>query len=1803
MIHQIKEMYKNRAITSALFACLISLLFSLYGLKTFAQTSNGSIDQIYAAGARGNEFEHVNLYNGHLTFKLPLGGINGRGSSSVEGPSVVIEQNWFTKWFSTEELTTSYPSRDIIFSPSFYYTGAVSIQRTVWWNPTTCSTGPYSSVAGTNRTHTGLVFTKADGTKINLRDDIYDGSTVTRQQCTTYRVSRGTIFKAEDDSGITFISDTEILDVDGYQNGYNSQEILTGVLKFKDGTTYRFNSDRSVAVTDRNGNQTTITDNKITDNLNREITTTRIWSNPDDPTTIKTFVNYPGIAGAPRQLKIHRLLLQNRIRADLEQQVKSISNLFPGMSVPSWAEEICNPLVISSVELPDGRQFKFFYNNYAELARVEFPQGGAVEYDHYPEAQGSYNSIVHRRLKEKRVYPDGGIGNNFESKTSYAYWYGYEGSTIPTDPFASNGRSEITIETRDVNSNLVEKSKHYFYGNARSAMENNGGATFGIYRYWKEGQGYKTEVFDTSGSGNTVLRRVETTWSQNNVSWWNSSLPDYAAPPNSPKITQTKTTYVDSGQISRQVFGYDQFNNRTDIWEYYQNAGAQEAFFRRQHIDYVTDSTYTSHTGAHLRSLPLKTWISSDSNGNNKVSVTDYEYDNYTPDTQQIPPRHAALLNRMSTTGRASGFDANYVKRGNVTKVTGYANASNSTESVSAYMQYDVLGNLVKTIDPKGYAIAIDYTDNFGLPDGEARTTSAPTQLGGQQTFAFPTKTTNPLGHLAYVQYDYFTGKQVNAEDANGIISKTVYSGVLDRATQAATAIGTGLERQTTTNYDDVNHKVTTTSDFNSLGDNALKIESIFDGLGRITETREFEASGGHIVTKTQYDALGRAFKSSNPYRPSEITSSNPVLWTSAKFDPLSRVTEVEKQDGSKTFTTYDGNVITTTDQSQKQRRLITDALERVVRVDEPVETFDSQGNVISVTLGSVTAPAQSTSYSYDELGNLKNVTQGNQVRTFVYDSLSRLKSAAAPESGTTSYTYDANSNLLTKTDARGVTTSFSYDELNRSLTKSYTGELSGQQTAAVTYFYDGAGLSSVPAYSKGQLTKISSSVSETRYTEFNALGAVISSEQVTEGRTYQMGYSYNLAGRLASERYPSGRIIRNNYSTDGNLTKVANLSTATGARTFASNFSYTSAGALERMQLGNGRWETARYNKRLQVTQIGLGTTNNIATPDLWKVEYEYGKLDSSNSTVAGTNNGNISKQKITVPSTVVNGQTITGFTAEQNYVYDSLNRLTSASENLTPTNQPLQNPWKQTYQYDRYGNRQFKLAQTTTPNTQTNGLPKVINPEADPLNNRLKLDQDGDNQSDYLYDAAGNMTKDATGKTYSYDAKNKLKEVKNEYGVSVGQYFYDGAGQRVKKITGSYTTIFVYDASGSLVAEYSTEQPMPNPETSYLTSDNLDSPRVLTDQTGKVTARRDFLPFGEELTANEANRKQGLGYTYGVDKVKQRFTGYERDGETELDFAQARYYNSKHGRFTSADPLTASGAISHPQTWNRYNYVSNNPLNMVDPTGLFQCDKNDKKCKKTGGSPTSLAEPEIPSGGSVTISYYRVTDMDAVQKAQNWVNLQSLTEVVIDLGAGASKGFVNTLTFTFCQQCAPKPTDSLADRVGQGFGTVIGELIGVELTANGLGGTLLGVASAQPEIAVPAAAMTVTGVAVQISAAKNMVDIITTPIQMAVRKDFDNFDQAREDAFKQSGMDKVDPEDIQFSKEDSATGTVTEFKGPNGEKVAYDSPHADMDKAQGHDKPHVGWQSPGKRNKSGFQRGNNTYKGSQHPSRPNKK
>ncbi len=133
--------------------------------------------------------------------------------------------------------------------------------------------------------------------------------------------------------------------------------------------------------------------------------------------------------------------------------------------------------------------------------------------------------------------------------------------------------------------------------------------------------------------------------------------------------------------------------------------------------------------------------------------------------------------------------------------------------------------------------------------------------------------------------------------------------------------------------------------------------------------------------------------------------------------------------------------------------------------------------------------------------------------------------------------------------------------------------------------------------------------------------------------------------------------------------------------------------------------------------------------------------------------------------------------------------------------------------------------------------------------------------------------------------------------------------------------------DASGSTIYEYiffAGERVARRDDAGgnvfYFFADHLGSTRLITDATGSVQGDLEYLSFGGEVVASTTDT--------------HKFTGYDRDSTLGLDYAGARYYKHTIGRFMSPDPTM--GNVLNPQTWNRYAYVLNDPINLRDPSGL---------------------------------------------------------------------------------------------------------------------------------------------------------------------------------------------------------------------------------------------------------------------------
>jgi RHS repeat-associated protein len=847
-----------------------------------------------------------------------------------------------------------------------------------------------------------------------------------------------------------------------------------------------------------------------------------------------------------------------------------------------------------------------------------------------------------------------------------------------------------------------------------------------------------------------------------------------------------------------------------------------------------------------------------------------------------------------------------------------YSDPLTTDNSISISTQYNQYGMPILTTDARGTQTQIIYGPIAG-PNGTV-------------TDLYPTETkaayNTSVQKIARMEYDFYTGLVTRATDVDNNVSLSTVYDALGRPTLVKAAEGTAIETRTATEYNDAQRYVVVRADLNTTGDGKRVSIQNYDQLGRVRLSRTLEDSatqsaynesdGVKIQTRYLYSGNYSYQIVSNPYRAatsSQATNELTMGWSRTKIDNGGRVREIETFSGASlpsplgsntsstgvVVTDYDANTTTVKEQSGKRRKSETNALGQLVKVTE------------DPNLTGYTGLNYETTYTYDTLSNLVQVNQGVQTRTFTYSSLGRLLTATNPEGGIITYTYDSGGNLLTKRDARNITTTFTYDELSRIRTRSYSDGI----TPAVTYTYD----DSAVAFGKGKLTKVSSSVSETRYASYDPLGRVTSSQQITAGlevcpgttQLCSMSYVYNLAGALVSQTYPSGRVVKNVFDNTGDLLRVFGKLSNKPEMTYASEFKYTPSGSVNQTRLGNGRWESTQLNSRLQPVQIALGTTQNAT--DLLKLNYEYGELDQSGNVDTTKNNGNVVKQTITVPQMA--------HPLVQNYSYDVLNRVTEAKETSNGSQQ-----WIQTFTYDRYGNRRIDSATNKTTSSLVGP-----NPVISETNNRIVAQQG----EQYDYDSAGNLTKDKDGNQFFYDAENRQVTYRQAGSpTDTAYYAYDGDGRRVKKVFNSITTIFVYSASGKLVEEYETTTPPTNGKIQYLTNDMLGSPRVLTDASGQVTSRRDFHPFGEEIIALGGRTSD---YKYSQpDNVNQKFTGQLRDAESGLDYFNARYYASAHGRFTSVDPIfTTLERLIDPQQINLYIYTRDNPLRFVDPSGMI--------------------------------------------------------------------------------------------------------------------------------------------------------------------------------------------------------------------------------------------------------------------------
>jgi len=1237
------------------------------------------------------------------------------------------------------------------------------------------------------------------------------------------------------------------------------------------------------------------------------------------PNELPSGSNFPQATGAPA-------LFTSGYSDDSEPPSPSSYTYVVGRGQPQ--NSLFNPTVLAEIVMPNGQSYKFSYNHYGELDRVFYPTGGYQRYEYsavpaigvfsVPYVQGS-RGIISRWLSPN------GIGGVDEAQWQYSK------STSPMIVTAPDGtRTEIYL----------------FY--PTSFFSDNFG-----YEDSRLGAPYEERVYAPTSQGGAMLRRTitefaETTLTINKPKVQGISNPGTYTAHRNARPMKTVNLILDTGASAlAQTITYEYVSNGFEFKSGLDRTATTETNFapvdqttaqtsvigsipvgttiRRTETTYLNTSAYQSR---NILGLPTTGLLKGVVNGTLQVvsrSETFYDEAAY------------PLMQYTDLVGDQGYLDPGSPIRGNPTTVRSYLNLTASVAAglecpagvcLNTHAQFDQIGHLVNGKNQRGIQSQTEYSETHKHAYATKSTTAVPDPSGSHgSNVAFTSSST----------FDTTTGQLLRTIDANGQVTSFSYtddSGNRDplHRLRKVTRPDDGWTKYS---FGETVGNLFTLIETRQDATITTKSYQYFDPLGRLSRSFVSEGDDNYIAIDKIYDQLGRTSKVSNPYRTAIVNGvadlSHTNEWTTSRYEALGRLDLVTFSDGSIVQTDYQGIYTTVTDSAGKQRRQKIDALGRMIRVDEP----NSSGS-----LGTEDLPIQSIFYQYDAYGNPVAISQGLaqpalnpedpssylQHRYFKYDALGRLTNerqveqagtfatAVDPLTGNAQWSrklvYDETiggvtyTGLLTSTyDARNIQDQLRYDNLNRIYQITYS-----DGTPTVTHNYDQArGTYSNKGHLTEALTEASGTIPQTAQVyNFDLMGRVVNHQQTVGAQTYTLNYGYNLGGTLIGETYPSGRVVSYALDEGGRLSQVAS-----GSKIYANQFDYQwLTGSLKSVTLGNGTVETYSYNSRMQVQSLDLSKSGT----QIQHYDYKYGVYDPATHTVDETrNNGQIAQIESFVG---------TQKQWQQRFAYDSLNRLASTREFRGDN---TQQSYLVNYDYDVFGNRYQKQAQNVgNPFSQI----WVEAGQIDQATNRFN--------TGVSYDAAGNVTIDSKfrSRQLQYDAKDRQKQSANLDLSGAVDSVYDAAGQRVAtQVGGSLTNVLVYDSSGKLVAEYNATPA--NNGTQYVFGDHQNTPRTITDTQGQMVSRHDYLPFGEELGA-VGMRASVPGYG-GTDTTRQKYAGMETDEATGMAHTLWRKYDSYSGRWTSPDPYGGSMMFADPQTFNRYTYVNNDPVNQTDPTGLM--------------------------------------------------------------------------------------------------------------------------------------------------------------------------------------------------------------------------------------------------------------------------
>lgn len=787
---------------------------------------------------------------------------------------------------------------------------------------------------------------------------------------------------------------------------------------------------------------------------------------------------------------------------------------------------------------------------------------------------------------------------------------------------------------------------------------------------------------------------------------------------------------------------------------------------------------------------------------------------------------------------------------------------------------YNSTGTIKFTRDALNHQANFSYADSFS--DG----------VNSRNTLAYPTTVTDADNYSSTAQYNYDFGAVTRTQDPLGAVQTSTYDGAgrIDRVTNQLNGAykrwiydpwGWTLSYQTV-----------------ESGQGEVYSFTGYDGAGRVRAVGgDNPGTAGTLWGQyTYYDVMGRPSQQSNREEIAygwTLTGDDAAtgwIWTTQSYDWKGRPLVTTNPDGTTTENSYGGcgcaggEVITARDERGRRSRASKDVLGRLAKIEE---------------LNWDQSAYSTTNYTYNGRDQLTNINHAGQQRSFEYDGHGRLSARVTPEQGRTQYSYYADDTTQTITDARGATTTFGYN--NRHQVSSITYGVPGGVSATpnVNIYYDSAGNRSVMVdglgYADYQYNAMSQLVSERRY--FNDLGVA-----------YMTHYGYNLAGGLSSVTTPWNEQITYGHDRIG---RVTNVTTNASVTTYASGLQYRAWGALKQMTYGNGRTLSIGYDVRMRIKSWD---TSGVMG---WEYRYDTPNIHENTMRVAYARN-------------LYDG------TLDRSYDYDQVGRMWASHSGQEARGHtglgswgPADGPYAQNQSYDVYGNM-----------VQRNGwgTPNSAYASATFVNNRLQANPV--TGAAMQYDASGNLTADGQ-ESFSYDATGQQAYAS---GSNLYQY-YDGDGLRAKKIengvatyyvrssilgnqvqteiSGGWKRAYIYLGSQMLVMQESGQ-------TRFVHQDPVTKSQRVTNTAGAVLSTIDLDPWGGETWKSN---NQGM--------MSHRYTTYERDTNGG-DEAQMRRYQSRWTRFSQPDPFDGSYDISDPQSFNRYSYVNNDPVNFADPNGL---------------------------------------------------------------------------------------------------------------------------------------------------------------------------------------------------------------------------------------------------------------------------